>query len=557
MNKYTSLEHSGPLFPKEYTYIGFDTKLSSLAEEMLYHYSAKLQTEYAQNKVFNKNFWNDLKPQLPKEYQSKKLEDFLPLCETIFKYIQDKKEEKKSLSKEEKLLIAKEKEELKEKYGYCTLDGVRQPIASFYIESPGILITRGKHPQLGCWKFRITPEDVCINATNYKDIKPPKGHSWKKTSENKNSLFLVYYDFTLSNGRKIHKFIQFSAKSIVKQGSDQKKFEKAKLLIKNWKKIDEHIKKGMQSKDSVILQSATVLYLIKNLGIRVGDEKDSDLADTVGASTLRREHLSLEGNTLKLSFLGKDSVKYENSIELPIEVTKVFTVLLKSNNDMLFPSVTSIDINNYLKEVVPVTAKVFRTAYGSSLLAEGLRAIDKSLTVNEKILEFNSVNLTVAKKLNHQKQVGKNTKEQDLKMKEKFLSLGVAYGDIKKRNEILIDGLVLQIKQLKNKGLSEENKLTLSQVYDKKIEKYKNQIDKAYDKVSDFEMSWKLKTKTSNVALGTSKTNYSDPRIGISWCKDYQVPVEKLYSKTLQEKFSWALECENDYYSKYKLIEDK
>ena len=146
MNKWKTLEHNGPIFPKPYEYIGFDKKLSSLAEEMLYHYSAKLETDYVHNKVFNKNFWNALKPELPKEYQSKKLEDFLPLCKQIFNHIQKKKEERKLKTKEQKLEEAKEKDEIKEKYGWAILNGERQPIASPYIEGPGIFIARGDHP---------------------------------------------------------------------------------------------------------------------------------------------------------------------------------------------------------------------------------------------------------------------------------------------------------------------------------------------------------------------------------------------------------------------------
>ena len=42
--------------------------------------------------------------------------------------------------------------------------------------------------------------------------------------------------------------------------------------------------------------------------MRVGDEKDPDEADTVGAITLRKEHIKIEGDTLHFDFLGKDSV---------------------------------------------------------------------------------------------------------------------------------------------------------------------------------------------------------------------------------------------------------
>jgi len=32
-----------------------------------------------------------------------------------------------------------------------------------------------------------------------------------------------------------------------------------------------------------------------------------------------------------------------------------------------------------------------------------------------------------------------------------------------------------------------------------------------------------------NLALGTSKINYMDPRITISWCKSHEVPIEKIF----------------------------
>jgi hypothetical protein len=120
--KWQTLEHNGPLFPKEYEYIGFDKNISPLAEEMLYHYSAKLETEYVSNSTFNKNFWNALKQELPKDYKSKKFpEDFSDLTKQIFNYIQKKKEDKKLIAKEEKLLIAQEKDSIKEKYGWAIL----------------------------------------------------------------------------------------------------------------------------------------------------------------------------------------------------------------------------------------------------------------------------------------------------------------------------------------------------------------------------------------------------------------------------------------------------
>ena len=49
------------------------------------------------------------------------------------------------------------------------------------------------------------------------------------------------------------------------------------------------------------------------------------------------------------------------------------------------------------------------------------------------------------------------------------------------------------------------------------------------------------KEENKNIALGTSKINYMDPRITISWCKNKEVPIEKIFSATLRKKFAWAM----------------
>jgi DNA topoisomerase I len=48
-------------------------------------------------------------------------------------------------------------------------------------------------------------------------------------------------------------------------------------------------------------------------------------------------------------------------------------------------------------------------------------------------------------------------------------------------------------------------------------------------------------------ALGTSKTNYLDPRISAAWCKKHSVPIERIFPKTLREKFRWALAVDADW----------
>lgn len=32
-----------------------------------------------------------------------------------------------------------------------------------------------------------------------------------------------------------------------------------------------------------------------------------------------------------------------------------------------------------------------------------------------------------------------------------------------------------------------------------------------------------------------------DPRITVAWCKRVQLPIERVFAKTLQNKFPWAM----------------
>jgi len=38
-----------------------------------------------------------------------------------------------------------------------------------------------------------------------------------------------------------------------------------------------------------------------------------------------------------------------------------------------------------------------------------------------------------------------------------------------------------------------------------------------------------------------------DPRITIAWCKRREVPIEKIFHKTLRSKFAWAMATPSGY----------
>jgi DNA topoisomerase I len=77
----------------------------------------------------------------------------------------------------------------------------------------------------------------------------------------------------------------------------------------------------------------------------------------------------------------------------------------------------------------------------------------------------------------------------------------------------------------------------------KSVEQCQAKIAKLKSTLENEELKAKNKEDNKAVALGTSKINYMDPRITISWCKRREVPIEKIFPKTLRSKFAWAMSC--------------
>jgi len=68
------------------------------------------------------------------------------------------------------------------------------------------------------------------------------------------------------------------------------------------------------------------------------------------------------------------------------------------------------------------------------------------------------------------------------------------------------------------------------------------------EQLKKLEMSRTDKEEGKEIALGTSKLNYLDPRISVAWCKKHDVSIEKVYNKTQRAKFRWAIDmAEKDY----------
>jgi DNA topoisomerase I len=527
--KWDTLEHNGPMFPPEYKphnlpiiYNEEKIYLQPIAEEIAYIYAKLIGNEVLENRTFQKNFWNDWKKLLKEDSPIKNLDD----CDfsEIYEYYQKQKEIKKNLTSEEKNEIKEKIKKMEEKYQYCYIDGKKVKVGNFKIEPPGIFMGRGNNPKLGKIKPRILPEDVTINIGKDAAVPlAPNNGKWNEIVHDNTSIWLSSWKDIITGKTK---YVYTSHESDFKSKSDEKKFNRASDLKKIIKKVHLNNNKNIESNDEKIRQLATALYLIDKLALRVGSQKTKkSTADTVGVTSLRNEHIKLlENNYVKLDFLGKDSIRYCNKVKVTPEVYKNLSDFMKDKNrkDHIFDKISSQSLNEYLKSFMnKLTSKVFRTynaseTFQKSLLkieSEKIEKLNESDRINFLLNLINQANAEVAILCNHQKNVSSSFKSQISKMEDR-------------------------IKKSKSK---------LKKVKTSKGKTKKERIDKIKKKIQLLQLKKKTKNKMKNVSLGTSKNNYIDPRIIISFMKKYSIPFERIFTPTLLKRFEWAMDIDKDY----------
>ena len=63
---------------------------------------------------------------------------------------------------------------------------------------------------------------------------------------------------------------------------------------------------------------------------------------------------------------------------------------------------------------------------------------------------------------------------------------------------------------------------------EKRVDKCKKRLKAAFEAVEKAESDAALREEMKEIALGTSKLNYLDPRITVQWCTTHGVPLEKV-----------------------------
>jgi DNA topoisomerase-1 len=534
-----SLTHNGVYVPP-YDYRGFTVKiqgqpikLTEKTEPMAVAWTRRIlsKTIAPPDKVFKRNFMKEFLYKLQEENpQTTFLVDFtkkyLDEIENssanlnnncaleqeidfsqITDYVEADKAAKLAISKEEKKKQAEERKvkrlEFKEKYGFAQVDGQRLEVANWTAEPSCLFAGRGDHPQRGKWKEGPNKSDITLNISSMTNEEAKKAGWAGAVWENK-KMYVASWKDKLTG--KV-KYVWFSDTAFLKQNREKEKFQKAENLGKQIKQIEAHILKNLESKDVEHRKVATVSWLILVPNMRVGDEKDPDEADTVGAITLRAEHITINGDTVHFDFLGKDSVRWVKDYKAPPAVIKNLQEFAKdTSKEYLFQGIDSKKVSRFLSEKMPkLTAKVFRTWRCTKTVKEELEksGITKDDPEYKKQFAAKMANFKVAEVANHKRKIPPTfdqrvaDKETNLKNLQELLKAKKAAG---KRTEAL----------------------------ETRIERSKLDLE--------------LTKLTREYNLGTSLKSYIDPAAYVKWAKKVKFDIEKFYPKTLRSKFNWALQ---------------
>ena len=149
--------------------------------------------------------------------------------------------------------------------------------------------------------------------------------------------------------------------------------------------VTEHMSLRGLPREKVL---ATVVHLLETTLIRVGNDEYARTNQSYGLTTLKSEHVAVEGSEVRFHFTGKSGKQWSLAMrdrrvariiracqELPGQ-----DLLQYFDQEKELRAVSSGDVNAYLRQITgrDITAKDFRTWAGTVLMARFLRASGRS-----------------------------------------------------------------------------------------------------------------------------------------------------------------------------------
>ncbi|MES2039510.1 MAG: DNA topoisomerase IB [Pseudomonadota bacterium] len=135
---------------------------------------------------------------------------------------------------------------------------------------------------------------------------------------------------------------------------------------------------------------ATVVALIEDTSMRIGNDEYARTNHSYGITTLRGKHVHLAGSHLQFDFRGKSGVQHTINLRVP-KLCRIIKSMLDLPGQTLFQyldedgqthAINSIDVNDYIRSAAngDFTAKDFRTWAGTTFAVQALLEIGDAET---------------------------------------------------------------------------------------------------------------------------------------------------------------------------------
>ena len=208
-----------------------------------------------------------------------------------------------------------------------------------------------------------------------------------------------------ARGRK-----QYRYHRLWREARDENKFERMAAFAHALPAIRAQIARDMAlpglPRDKVL---GTLVDLLEITLIRVGNDEYAKENDSYGLTTMKNEHVRVQGETLRFHFRGKSGVEHAVAVR-DNRLAKIVKSVSELPGQELFQyvgeddsrsPVHSHDVNEYIERIAGAhfTAKDFRTWEGTMYCALALAACDVAETVADRKRNIVEAVASVAKRL--------------------------------------------------------------------------------------------------------------------------------------------------------------
>lgn len=188
------------------------------------------------------------------------------------------------------------------------------------------------------------------------------------------------------------------------------KFERLASFADSLPDLRERVEHDLRSRGLPMDKAlATVVWMLDNLYIRIGNSAYAEANKSFGLTTLRNRHVKVEGGSLKFRFKGKSGKEW-NLAHSDRRIANVVRKLQELPGQHLFQYVcdeggcrpiSSHDVNAYIREITGenFSSKQFRTWGATCMAVEALASLEVAQTKRDLARQLNEAVDAVAAKL--------------------------------------------------------------------------------------------------------------------------------------------------------------